>query len=210
MRIREVISLVTLIIPCIVSQSQDIFSLIEEFQASEPDILDQNALNNIDSYQSRARDAAAAILQNPSADRVRNYYVLACIYYATNGVGNRITDLIIPGSTIPEWLVDDWITEDYCNWFGVNCNEEGNVIAIDLHENQLYGSWPNEVVLLKDHLVMIDLYNNYYLHSIEPIWLTKMSELLFLFFGTTAFEHDGVPTYLNGCKKLSKYLMCSK
>jgi hypothetical protein len=201
---KSILALLSLIVPLTVGQT--VVNTINNLQASEPTILDQAALSDSGSYQFQARQSAALYLSSPTTVEIRNYYALACIYYATNGVGNVRTDEIIPGAVIPTWLKDnEWIVNpDYCQWLGITCNAARNVVAIDLHENQLYGEWPNEVVLLKNNLQLIELFNNFFLHSVEPVWLTKMGELQFLFIGTTSFDYNGIPTYLNGCKKLRK------
>ena len=200
-KIRALLSL--LVLPTI--GAQNIAATINSLQASNQGILDQDAFNDENSYQSQARAAALGTLRNPSELYIRNYYALACIYYATNGVSNKITDSILPGCPTLNWLTDDWLLPDYCTWFGITCNNETNVVQIELNENRLYGSWPNEVVLLKNHLEHINLFNNVYHYSEDPRWLAEMIELKYLYFGTTSWEYPGVPTYLGGARKLSKF-----
>jgi hypothetical protein len=74
-----------------------------------------------------------------------------------------------------------------------------------MHENNIFGFFPNEVVLLKGSLQLLELYNNAFLYSVSPEWLSGMVELKYLYFGSTAFTHDGIPTQLSGCTNLSKY-----
>ena len=88
------------------------------------------------SYQSQAWAASLGTLRNPSELHIRNYYALACIYYATNGMSNKITDLTLPDC--PTLAV----VRLYCTKFGgITCNNETNVLVqIELNENRLYGS----------------------------------------------------------------------
>jgi hypothetical protein len=188
---------------------QDIASTIATLQASQPGILVTGALSNVNSYQSKAKQSALNNLSNPTALQIGNYYALACIYYATNGVGNPRTEELIKSAPIPNWITENnWLTSNYCNWWGITCSA-GNVIGIDLHENNLYGTWPPEVVLLKDQLQLIELFNNFFHHSTDPKWIAEMTELKFLYFGTTSWEYPGVPTYINGARKLSKSIVHS-
>lgn len=198
---------VALLLPAMIVDAQ-VSSKIESLQDTEPDILASAAIVfNVNAYQTQARNSASAVLiNNPSDAQIRNYYALACIYYATNGVPNPRTNELIPGATIPKWETDDWInTEDYCTWFGVTCDSSGEVVGLDLHENSVFGIFPNEVVLLKGSLQLMELYNNAFLYSVAPKWLSGMSVLKYLYIGSTSFTHDGIPADLSGAKSLSKY-----
>jgi hypothetical protein len=183
---------------------------IAALQDSEPDILQTSAIifnADLNAYQLQARNSASAVLvNNPTDAQIRNYYALACIYYATNGIPNPRTTELIPGAIIPKWSTEtNWInTAQYCTWYGVTCNGSGDVVGIDLHENSIFGIFPNEVVLLKTSLQLLELYNNAFLYSVAPKWLSGMGELKYLFFGSTAFAHDGIPTDLSGATNLSK------
>jgi len=180
--------------------------VIFELQTSSEyrNVVDRNALSDRNSYQTRAQRNANAYMQGKTEDQIRNYYVLSCIYIATNGVSNPRTENDMPGQRIPRWTrSDQWIINpDYCRWRGVKCDRNDNVREIDLHSNNLHGSWPNEVALLGDSLELLELFDNYYLYSIEPKWMLKMSELQFLYFGTTSFEARGASPYLKGCTEL--------
>jgi len=168
------------------------------------DILDSSALSTSGSYQARSRNNAGVYMKGESEAKIRNYYVLSCIYFATNAVSNPRTENDMPGERVPSWdRSDQWLfNKDYCQWYGIRCDDEQNVVDIDLHSNNLHGSWPNEVALLSDSLKLIELFNNFYLYSIQPKWMLKMNNLEFLYFGTTAFEASGASPYLKGCVKL--------
>jgi hypothetical protein len=197
----KVVALLAFFVPSVVA---NVFERVTAIHAGER-ILSTSVFGSPTTYQSLARDATAANLSDSASDlTIRNYYGLACIYFATNGVGNVKTASIIPGAPIPNWLTDDWLTGDYCNWHGITCDGSKNVISIDLNTNQLYGTWPDEIVLLKSSLRYVDLYNNFFLYSLDPAWMGEMGQLEYLFFGTTSFESNGVSDYLAGCKKLRK------
>jgi hypothetical protein len=185
---------------------------ITALQGSEPEILNLNALLTEGSYQSQARTAALGILGKSigsgkeDTNEILQFYVLACIYFATNGASNKFTDLVAPGCPVPTWTVDDWLLpRDYCQWTGVTCNDVQNAVAaIDLASNQLRGTFPPEVVLLKATLQRINVANNEFHTSQDPKWLFRMSELQYLYFGSTSWEYPGVPAYLSGARKLGE------
>jgi hypothetical protein len=185
---------------------------IAALQGSEPEILNLNALLTEGSYQSQARTAVLGILgknigiDKNAANEILQFYALACIYFATNGASNKFTDLVTPGCPVPTWTVDDWLLpRHYCQWTGVTCNDVQNaVVAIDLASNQLHGTFPPEVVLLKASLQRINVANNELHTSQDPKWLYRMAELQYLYFGSTSWEYPGVPQYLSGARKLSE------
>lgn len=190
---------------------------IMTLQASEPDILSLNPLLLTNSsYQAQAREAVIGVLVggdsdlSPTEGQIRNFYVLACVYFATNGVANKFTDLYNPGCPVSTWTVDDWLwPPNYCEeengWTGVTCDEFGkNIIAIELPANNLHGNFPPEIVLLKSTLQRLNVRNNDYHTSDDPMWLSRMGELEYLYFGSTSWEYPGVPIYLNGLRRISE------
>mmetsp|Transcript_25229 Transcript_25229/g.38261 ORF Transcript_25229/g.38261 Transcript_25229/m.38261 type:complete len:655 (+) Transcript_25229:59-2023(+) len=184
--------------------SQSIEDIIEEAQNSDPTVLDQTALSDGNSYQSQARNNARFRVQGLPDQQILNYYALSCIYLATNVVSNPQTEKLIPGQRVEPWYdSSQWLTNpDYCQWYGITCDNDKNVIEIDFFNNNLSGYWPNEVALLGDQLEKLELFNNLYLYSEEPKWLLRMNSLKYLFFGTTSFTADGVSPYLRGCVNL--------
>ena len=53
-----------------------------------------------------------------------------------------------------------WMTsEDICEWYGIDCDENGSVSSIVLGSNQLVGSFPTEIFSLPE-LVHLKLYSN--------------------------------------------------
>jgi len=110
-------------------------------------------LEDADSYQSRAllRTASYDGAESFSQERLLQYYALYCIYYATNGVSNVITEANSQ-LEIPKWKNEEgWGKGDVepCGgWHGISCDEEGKIKYIDLFRNELTGIFPPEVVLL--------------------------------------------------------------
>jgi hypothetical protein len=185
--------------------SQKLQGKVIALQKSEPDVLKSNVFDEPTTYQSKAMIATQTRLRNVTDLTIRNFYALACIYFATNGIGNQVLDILEIPNTIPTWITNDWLSSDYCSWFGITCNAEGSVSEIDLSDNYLYGSWPPEVVLLKSTLIHIDVSVNYFHYCGNYTWITKMSELRFLSFGSTSWTYDGVPAELNSATNLSTF-----
>jgi len=203
-----IVRLVTLFFTNVVisSQSVDVEQIIDSAQRSDPTVLDQNAFNSATSYQARARNNAKFYAQDlPDEQQLRNYYVLSCIYLSTNGVSNPRTQELIPqGARVSSWNnTSEWIiNNNYCEWYGITCDNDKNVVEIDFFNNNLSGNWPNEVALLGDQLEKLELFSNKFLYSEEPKWLLRMSSLKYLFFGGTSFTANGVSPYLRGCVNL--------
>jgi len=166
--------------------------------------------DNTNTYQYRAKKWV--ITQNfPIQDGSRmateqqttQLYALACIYYATYAVRSDWTDIHYGADvTIPGWFSSrGWLGtgEDVCsNWHGLTCNEGGQIIKIELDTNGLTGSFPPETALLKETLNTIDLYNNI-VHNVGELgnaWLGELTNLEYLYLGTTSFEFDGFPSAL--------------
>ena len=84
-------------------------------------------------------------------------YALGCIYYATFGVTNPISD-----EDETEWGDSEgWVTDaDECTWFGVACNADGLVDELRLGNNNITGTFPNEVILLAESLTVFQIGEN--------------------------------------------------
>jgi hypothetical protein len=121
--------------------------------------------------------------------KLSQYYALYCVYYATNGIPNVITeaDPRFDGIAFPSWLITNgWesTATDPCEWYGIKCDGEGRVSIIDLFENLLTGSFPPEVVLLSldgpfatggGNLFRIDLFRNEFLYNdADNSWMTDL------------------------------------
>jgi len=203
--------------------------------------LNQDALRvfaddiNSTSYQS---DAFLRLSQQVGVDgftdaKIAQYYALYCVFYATNGVSNTITDndVRFQNITMPEWLrTTNWkhetnispcgvatfalqndttetsirttlaLTNDN-GWFGVTCNTEGQVVALELYDNFLTGTWPQEIVLLASDgvfstgagsLAMLDLYGNEFLsNGGDSSWMSDLgSNMTTIIVEGTGFNGD--------------------
>lgn len=133
-----------------------------------------------------------------SDERLVQRYALACIYYATNGVGTPYSEVEYGEGVKPRWITEtNWLGEgSECEWYKITCNGDNQVIAIELTSNRLSGSFPREVTLLKDSLNRLDLYENAVANEGDEgnAWLGELVNLKYLFFGSTYFVYDGIPT----------------
>jgi hypothetical protein len=81
------------------------------------------------------------------------------------------------------------------------------VEKIELDKNGLTGYFPPEVALLHESLKYIDLFNNL-VHNKGDLgnsFLGELTNLEYLFYGSTSFEYDGVPTEIGRLSKLKEY-----
>eukprot|EP00537_Pseudo-nitzschia_pungens_P006901 CAMPEP_0172378164 /NCGR_PEP_ID=MMETSP1060-20121228/69279_1 /TAXON_ID=37318 /ORGANISM="Pseudo-nitzschia pungens, Strain cf. cingulata" /LENGTH=919 /DNA_ID=CAMNT_0013105879 /DNA_START=25 /DNA_END=2784 /DNA_ORIENTATION=+ len=175
-------------------------------QAIEPVALQGGSeFSSPTSYQSQAlaRTEGVPGIESQTTAKIIQYYVLFAIYEASNGVSNIITEAegIID---VPGWIVNSgWNTgtTDPCSgsWFGVVCNAEGQVTALDLFGNLLTGGFAREIVLLASDgarstgagsLLRIDLFDNMLLtNDGDNSWWSELgSGFQFLFFKNTAFS----------------------
>eukprot|EP00547_Thalassionema_nitzschioides_P010379 CAMPEP_0194227292 /NCGR_PEP_ID=MMETSP0156-20130528/42783_1 /TAXON_ID=33649 /ORGANISM="Thalassionema nitzschioides, Strain L26-B" /LENGTH=1232 /DNA_ID=CAMNT_0038959771 /DNA_START=56 /DNA_END=3754 /DNA_ORIENTATION=- len=201
----------------------EILDLIEDLQDSESYLADASILDQPRSYQAQAAASTASTLENVAGmeeKHVLNFYVLACIYYATNQVTSPWVDT-------SNWLVES----DYCTWHGITCHNEDAVECLDISDteslfitdladtddrvlgicltfNELSGTWPAETGLLGGYLALLAVDYNENLAAIEPYnWFDSMSGLKQLYAGSTSWEADGIPTALNKLTKL-EYFDC--
>lgn len=169
------------------------------------------------SYQSRAKqwvltqDFPVADGSSLSSEQQAiQLYALACIYYNTYGVRSDWTDFQYgPDVALPGWFSSrGWLgtATDVCTWYGITCDEQGRVSKIQLDTNGLTGYLPPETAYLAESLNTIDLYNNL-LHNKGDAgnsFLGELTNLEYLFFGSTSFEYDGVPPQIGQLSKLKE------
>ena len=139
-------------------------------------------------------------------------YALACIIYNTDSVRSDWTDFHFgEGAEIPGWYTKrGWLGEpsEVCtNWHGLTCDDDGRVTKIELDSNGLTGYFPPETSLLKDSLTYLDLFSNLVNNRGDAgnSWLGQMTNMEYLFYGSTSFEYDGVPTEIGKLTKLKEY-----
>jgi hypothetical protein len=88
-----------------------------------------------------------------SDQKLVQYFSLYCIYFATYGKENSITqsDPFLDNIVFPTWRrSENWDKNnvDPCNgWRGISCSND-QVIDINLSGNRLTGNFPSEVTLL--------------------------------------------------------------
>jgi Leucine-rich repeat (LRR) protein len=101
-----------------------------------------------------------------------------------------------------------WLTfDDECDWYGITCNANGLVEEIDLSNNILTGLFPPETQLLKNSLKVLDIYSNYVFNVGDAgnSFLGELTLLEELYYGTTSFQYDGIPTYIAKLTNLYEY-----
>jgi len=165
-----------------------------------------------DTYQSRALSYVknGRMLTEDSPDFLQ-YYALACLFYSTNAVHNKHTifnlgaDAVLDGWT----LSDGWLSteQDKCSWHGITCDDSELVLAIQLPSNNLTGIFPPEIEHLGTSLEIIDIYNNEFVTTegdAGNAWMGKLPKLRNLFFRTTSFEYNGIPTFWSGVETLEQ------
>jgi hypothetical protein len=164
--------------PAPINQSPDvnIKSIIEQAAKRFP----KTDFSSPEAYQAKALKWAETSLPSvkPSVEDIIEYYGLACLYFATNGVSNYWFDQPAPWFESTKWL--DPSGNGKCSWLGVRCNEStGRVESIDLHANNLNGGIPDEIALLADHLTALDLeenqFDNYDAEGTN--WMGELTEL---------------------------------
>lgn len=161
-----------------------------------------NEFRDENSYQSRAKKwVLTQDVDDDSIAEIVQLYAVACIYYATFSQRSDWTDVHYSADvTLPGWYSAlGWLSSDsVCNWHGLTCNSDGKVSKIQLNSNGLTGSFPPEVVLLKDTLTTIDLFDNM-IHNagVEGNdFLGELTNLQHLYYRQTFFEYNGIPTVL--------------
>lgn len=173
---------------------------------------DQDVFDDPDSYQSQALqwslDNSAGVGAN--AERILQRYALASIFYATYSQRTAWTDHSFgKGQPVLPWVNErGWLTfDDECDWFGLECNEEGKIEEIDLANNILTGKFPDEVTLLASSLKVLDLYNNYIYNVGDDgnKFLGELTAMEQLYYGSTSFQYEGIPTYIGKLTNLIEY-----
>jgi hypothetical protein len=83
-------------------------------------------------------------------------YALAVFYYATNANPSLYVEEPQP------WIdAQLWLSESHaCEWWGIECNTQHHVLAINLASNNLTGSLPQELALFANSFITLDLADN--------------------------------------------------
>jgi len=145
-------------------------------------------------------DKDAVQLQLVPSLNLLQQYALAVLYYSTccntcNGKNDEYVALIDntdsecqqQGGTADPHLSDitnSWNNDRYwmsgrsvCDWYGVVCDNNNNIIELNLSQNNLRGTIPPELVILAGSLRVLDLGNNQLHGTIPPNLSSAMIQL---------------------------------
>ena len=138
-------------------------------------------------------------------------YALAVLYFATGGDGWRECSRDLTSkceSSDGSGLQSSshfLSTGSVCAWFGLTCSDEqkkGLVTWIDLSNNGLSGSIPDELSLLSNNLELLWLSSNSELGGSVPQWIGDVTHMQSLSFFDTAIGGT-IPDSLYNLSKLS-------
>lgn len=146
--------------PTIAPTSQTLLQYLQQ-----ESLLDGSELEDTSTYQYKAYTWLASTPYESLSDyAILQRFTLACIYYATFQVRTLYTDAVYGyEKEIPPWnKTTNWLssTKDECSWFGILCNDNGEVVDIELYGNYLTGMFPPEIIHLNQSLSTLDLYDN--------------------------------------------------
>jgi hypothetical protein len=158
--------------------SQTLFQFLQQ-----ESLLDGSELEDASTYQYKAYTWLASTSHESLSDSsVLQRFTLACIYYATFQVRTLYTDAVYGyDKVIPAWnQTKNWLSsKDECLWFGIQCNDNGEVMDIELYGNYLTGTFPPEIIHLKQSLITLDLYDNVIWNQGDEglYWLEQLTNL---------------------------------
>lgn len=121
---------------------------------------------------------------NGDACENEDYFYLIYLYEVFNGFSwtNKGTN-INPQSIENGWNLDC----NYCNWYGIECNEDGRIISIDLSSNNLSGAMDSVIHKLSDWTRVVDFSENKIVDTIpevlSTIWWAEINLSSNLLFG---------------------------
>ena len=131
------------------------------------------------------------------------YWVLNCIYFATNVPSNGTVQQTKQGSTSTTWInTQGWEASNLgpCDgWYGISCDANGRITEIRLQRNGLSGTFPPEVRYLASDgpyatgagkLQRLEIFKNEYLtNRVADPWISELgSNLTVLNYGSTSFR----------------------
>jgi len=145
-------------------------------------------------YNSNGRQAGgtSTCQSCPSAQYMGSVVCGAIADDPTLNGDQKILEEIFYAAGGAQWKNNDgWTTDtDICNWYGVSCDSNGSVTALDLSENNLEGSVPTTVFRLSA-LTELDLQSNDITFSFDEI--DQAVSLTTLYLSLTGLESiDGI------------------
>lgn len=132
-------------------------------------------------------------------------YALAVFYYATNANPSSYAEEPAPWIDAALWLSKSHV----CEWRGIECTASNHVQAMNMADNNLTGSLPQEMALFADHLLSVDLSSNLVYMEGEMfdvfIKLVKLETLLLD--DNFMVSENGLPAQFKNLKRLEKLRM---
>lgn len=166
-----------------------------------------------DSYQSQALawlSEGSPDASTYSREKLIQRYAMACIYYSTSSVRTVATDAFLGMGVTPDgWdRANGWLSSaDVCGWYGLTCDSESRVTAIELGDNYLTGRFPREVTLVNETLVNLSLKENPVFNDGDFYneFLGELPALRFLQLQATSFRYtSGLPPQMAKLTNLGK------
>ena len=140
--------------------------------------------------------------KNHHQDRIHQRYAMAAFYFATNGAVTAYSPDGLPWNDNTGWLSD----QHECSWTGVICSEFFKVTGISLSENEVAGSLPMELVLIKDHLQTLDFSENkIYMSGAQLDVFGKLKKLKKIVMPDNyVLTDNGLPSAMGECTDLEQ------
>lgn len=156
-------------------------------------------------------------LQTSDEERILTRFGLACFYYATNGIDQEVSLRVFRGQTLQWRFANNWVSAaDECTWYGISCNQQGQVQVLDMGNqdqvssrfqgNRLSGYIPPEgLYYIRNSLRSLILMNNPTIAqspAIDP-YLGGLVNLELLLVSETGFRgSNGIPTVIGQLTRL--------
>lgn len=133
-----------------------------EFKATIKAVYDRHGLDlNLLDEITPQRQAILWMASDPKCNELEHTekmqrYVLACFFYSTN---------MIPSVHVEDpkaWKVaTNWMSKaNSCDWMGIECNEQNNIIAMYLEGNRLSGGIPPDMKIIGNKIQTLDFTDN--------------------------------------------------
>ena len=165
--------------------------------------LDSNVLDEI----TPQRQAVLWMASNPKVNNMEHTemlqkFVLAVLFYNTN---------MVPSVHVEDpkaWKVaTNWMSDAHsCDWMGIECNNEKQIIAIYLEDNRLSGGIPAELAIIANRIQTLDFTDNI-MHMRDDDFdvFNSLSNLKTFLMDDNFLYHDkGLPPQFAGMKNLEK------
>jgi hypothetical protein len=132
-------------------------------------------------------------------------YVAALLYFSTNGEDwNNCSSVMMspcPDRNGDSDISQRWLSgEHVCEWYGLRCNNDGEIASMDLKENKLDGRLLSELSELGE-LHVLNLRTNHLVGTIPASWGDSLHELRELHLGSNMLTGT-LPSSLYDFKKL--------